>query len=148
SAHLRRYRLPYGLAGAAVLLALLFLPLPRHVDAGYVLRPDRVMVFRAPEEGVLDSVFAEEGDTVARGAAVVAFRSRDVDVDRAQAASGLEAARARLAEAVSRGDAVMSAGFLGDVRAGEVASAASDTRAARARAVAPYRAVLLGPRME
>ncbi|MGH7731099.1 MAG: hypothetical protein ACRENJ_07600, partial [Candidatus Eiseniibacteriota bacterium] len=93
--HFRRHRRPYLVGAGALVLALALVPLPRHVSGEFRLRPAREAVLRAPEAGVIETVFAEEGDAVRAGAPVVAVAQEQIGLSRSRAAATRAGAEAQ-----------------------------------------------------
>ncbi len=95
-----------GLAGALVVLFLVFGRLPYSVEAPATLRSKQVIFVTAPFDGFIDEVFYEVGDTVAAGAKLVTFDTREILVQQAAELANLnrftkEAERARAQNALA-----------------------------------------------
>ena len=141
----RRHPLPFGVAGAALLLALLFVPLPRHVTGTFTLEPGRVVALRAPEAGVIETVYAEEGDRIAAGAPVLSIRQDEIALQRGRGAAEREGARAGQAAALAAGDPGLAAASAAGAASAEALERFGSARESRLLPSSPFAGVLLTP---
>ena len=121
---------PRRLAAAIIALLLLFTPLfTEHVEARFVLEPERFAVIRSRLNATVESVMVSEGQQVHAGDVLLSMRDHDVESDAAAASSRLQRANA---------DAVIAQlryASLGAVQAEQI-SAADTARAMQARMAA------------
>jgi putative peptide zinc metalloprotease protein len=145
--HLRRHRRPYLIAAGALALVLALVPLPRHVTGEFRLRPVREAALRAPEAGVIEAIFAVEGDTVRAGAPVLAVAQERIGLSRGRAAAERAGAEAEAAAATVRGDAATAASRRAEAGAAAAWERYEVGRGDRLAVVAPFEAVVLSARM-
>lgn len=78
---IQRSRVPYIIAGALVVLALamLLVPFPHQVQAGYALQPMSLTEVKATRAGIVEKVVVAEGDLADAGTVVVKLDVADVN---------------------------------------------------------------------
>jgi putative peptide zinc metalloprotease protein len=145
--HFRRHRRPYLVGAAALALVLALVPLPRHVDGRFRLRPVRETVLRAPEAGVVEAVFAREGEVVRAGAPVMAVAQERIALDRSRAAATRAGAEAQVAAATVMGDVAAAAARRAEAGTAAALERYEAGRGDRLAVVAPFDATVLTPRM-
>ncbi len=132
-----------ALAGAALLLFSLFVPLPYRVNANFIVRAEELLHLPAPYEGYLASVKVRPGDLVRSGDLLLSLDMSDLYVERASAL----AERQRYASEAERAEADKK---LADLRAARAAFAQAqarvdlvDYRLKRAEMRAPFDGVVV-----
>ncbi len=143
--HFKRYAWAYGLGVIGLLAILVALPIPRHVRSDFRFVPGSEFVLRAQEPGLIESVRVREGDTLGNGARPITLESGSLQVERAQAASGLTAARAGRAHAQVSGDASRAATETAALTAQTALLEHQDQRTRRLEPVVPVTGVVLTP---
>ena len=144
-AAIRRRPLPWAAGALVLLLALLFVPLPRTVPGAFRLEPARIVALRAPEAGVIEAVYAEEGDAVAAGAPVLAIRQDEIGLARRMGAAEREGARAEATAALIDNDPGLAASRGADAEAAAARERFGAGRESRVRPAAPFGGVVLTP---
>jgi len=147
AARFRSQRKLYGAAVAALLLALLFVPFPRHLDGAFTLRPGREAAVRAVEAGTVAAVFVEEGDRVRAGAPLARLRQDEAAIDLGRGAALREGAEGEAAAALAAGDLSQAVSSAADARAGGALERFAAERTRLLTPTAPIDGVVLTPRV-
>ena len=74
-----------ALAGFILLALATFVPLPYHVDATFILRPDSLHYVPVPFDGYLAAVAVRPGDVVSKGGLLVEMSTAELRVEEASA---------------------------------------------------------------
>ena len=92
---LQQHRRPL-VAGAAVIVVLLVLPLRReYVEEPFVIEPAQRAVLRAEVPAAIENVFVEEGQRVRAGEPIAQLKDVNLESKAAEASAGLQLASAR-----------------------------------------------------
>jgi biotin carboxyl carrier protein len=143
----KRRRLAWGI-GAAVLLVLLLLPWRLRVAGPVRILPGQRAAVTAGVDGIVETVFRREGDTVAAGDVIATLKDEAYEASLAGARSALEIAESDIARYRGEGDA--SAFFEAQSRRDELAAkiALERDRLERTSLRAPAAGVIVTPRIE
>ena len=144
---LAKHRGPLIAAGAAAAIGLLFVPLPRHLDGTFTLRPGTEAAVRTLEGGTIEAVFADEGDPVRAGSPLCRLRQEEVALEQGRGAALREGAMGAAAAAQAAGDLGAAASRAADARAGVAIERLGETRAGLLTPTAPIDGVVLTPRL-
>ncbi|MGA8941101.1 MAG: efflux RND transporter periplasmic adaptor subunit, partial [Acidobacteriaceae bacterium] len=98
-------RLVYGVAAAAVVLFLVFCPLPMRVVGVAVVEPQQLVTVAAPADGNVASVTAREGERVAAGAVLGTMNDWQWRADLAAAEAKYKTAELTMEGSLARGSA-------------------------------------------
>lgn len=132
-----------GVAAAVLATAVLVWPTTREVKAPARLEGTLQRVLSAPQDGYLKQVKVRPGDTVARGDVLAALEGDDLQLERRQRLSEVEAAEAAAADAMAQHDRAQLAIQAAKAQALRSQLALLDQRIERAQVRAPFDAVVI-----
>lgn len=135
----KKRALRLGAAGAAaVLFALLFLPVDRHISGRARIEGVAQRVLVAPTEGFIHSTFVRPGDRVAAGQVLFELSDKDLQLEKRKWASQLVQYQNSSASAIARADRGLAAVQLARVAEAQAQLELVDSKLARSRVAAPF----------
>jgi len=144
----KRRRLAWGISALGLLLILFFVPWRLRISGEARILPGRRAVVTAGVEGIVESVLAREGDSVAKDEVIATLKDETYEASLADARAAYQIAESEIARHREAGSA--GGMFEAESRRNELRAriAMEEDRFSRTKLRAPVAGVIVTPRLE